>query len=376
LSRVDWQRCTNGSDEMRESNRKRGLALAGLLLGIGILLIGAAVIIRPEIMGFSFGSGRSFTGMKFNEDFSVTITEKINSLEIDSQNGKVEVVGWDRDYVEIKVERSIRVADEDLKEEYLEETRPNINAADGKLTVIVPRLSQTNEFMGQETTIYMNIPSETVEDILVNTSNGAMVFKSLNASIRGRSSNGGLELISVSGSMTLETSNSPIFVEECAGVMELRSTNGAFEGKGISGTLIIETSNAPITIERGTLSVSANSTNGAITVTEVTLIGDSNSFETSNAKIVCDAILPDFGVLELLSTNGSIGIFLDDSIRAEISASTTNGTVNLKGLTVGVIISSSTSLRGTLNGGNGLLITMKTSNSNISIVKRNAEDSI
>jgi len=80
----------------------------------------------------------------------------------------------------------------------------------------------------------------------------------------------------------------------------------------------------------------------------------------------------DFGVLELLSTNGSIGISLDDSIRAEISASTTNGTVNLKGLTAGVISSTLTSLRGTLNGGNGLLITMKTSNSNITIDKRDA----
>jgi hypothetical protein len=81
-------------------------------------------------MGFSFGSGRSFTGMKYHEDFSVTITEKPNSLGIDSLNGKVEVVGWDRDYVEIRVEQSIRVADENLKEEYLEKTRPNINAAD------------------------------------------------------------------------------------------------------------------------------------------------------------------------------------------------------------------------------------------------------
>jgi len=361
---------------MRETIRKRGLALAGLLLGIGVLLIGAAVIIRPEILGFSLGSGWSFTGMKFNEDFSETITETIYSLEIDSQNGKVEVVGWDRDYVEIKVERSIRVANENLKEEYLEKTRPVIDAVDGKLTVIVPKLSQTNEFRGQATTIYLSVPSEPVEDITVNTSNGAMVFRSLNASIRGRSSNGGLELISVSGSITLETSNSPIFVEKCAGIMELRSSNGAFEANGISGTLIVETSNAPITIEKGTISVSANSTNGAITVTESTLIGDRNSFETSNAKIVCDAILPDFGVLELLSTNGSISIFLDDSIRAEISASTTNGTVNLKGLTVGVISSSSTSLRGNINGGNGVSITLKTSNSDIVIEKREINGSV
>ncbi|PZC52234.1 MULTISPECIES: hypothetical protein [unclassified Mesotoga] len=93
---------------MREIIRNRGLALAGLLLEIGVLLIGAAVIIRPEILGFSFGSGWSFTGTKFNEDFSETITEKINSLEIDTLNGKVEVVGWERDYVEIKVEQSIR----------------------------------------------------------------------------------------------------------------------------------------------------------------------------------------------------------------------------------------------------------------------------
>ncbi|WP_375232243.1 hypothetical protein [Mesotoga sp. TolDC] len=230
--------------------------------------------------------------------------------------------------------------------------------------------------MGQATTIYLSVPSETVEDIMVNTTNGAIVFKSLNASIRGRSSNGGLELISVSKSIKLETSNSPIFVEECAGIMELRSTNGAFEAKGISGTLIVETSNAPITIEKGTINVSANSTNGAIIITESSLLGDRNCFETSNAKIVCDAILPDFGVLELLSTNGSISIVLDDSIRAEISASTTNGTVNLKGLTVGVISSSSTSLRGSLNGGNGLSINMKTSNSNITIDKLDAEDSI
>ncbi|RLL81713.1 DUF4097 family beta strand repeat-containing protein [Mesotoga sp. BH458_6_3_2_1] len=361
---------------MRKTNRRRGLALAGLLLGIGVLLIGAAVIIRPEILGFSFSSGWSFNGVKFNEDFSETVTEKINSLEIDSQNGKVEVVGWNRDYVEIKVERSIRVADENLKEEYLEKTRPVINAMDGKLTVIVPKLSQTNEFRGQATTIYLSVPSETVEDITVNTSNGAMVFRSLNASIRGRSSNGGLELISVSGSITLETSNSPIFVEECAGVMELKSTNGAFEASGISGTFIIETSNAPITIKKGTINISANSTNGAITVTESTLFGSGNYLKTSNARILCDALLPETGVFEIMTTNGQVNLLVDDSLKAEFDASTTNGSVNLKDLMVAVISSTSTSMKGNLNGGNGLLITLKTSNSNISIQNRKKENSI
>jgi len=352
----------------------KGLAVAGLLLGIGLLLIGIAVILRPEIARFGMSSDWSITGIKFTRSFTETITENTKFIEVETINGKVAVTGWDKDYIEILVEQSIRVSNEDLEDEYLQKTTPIISIEEGKLMIVTPVLQRTNELRGQGASIYLSVPKKHLEDIKVRTSNGAMTFKSIAASISGRSSNGGLELISVSGAVTLETSNAPIFVEDSAGTMELRSTNGSFNGRRISGSFVIETSNAPVTIEDGDLNLSVSTTNGAITITESTLFGSENYLKTSNARILCDALLPETGVFEIMTTNGQVNLLVDDSLKAEFDASTTNGSVNLKDLMVAVTSSTSTSMKGNLNGGNGLLITLKTSNSNIMIENRRSDD--
>ena len=90
----------------------KGLAVAGLLLGIGLLLIGIAVILRPEIARFGMSSDWSITGIKFTRSFTETITENIKFIEVETINGKVAVTGWDKDYIEIFVEQSIRVSNE------------------------------------------------------------------------------------------------------------------------------------------------------------------------------------------------------------------------------------------------------------------------
>lgn len=146
------------------------------------------------------------------------------------------------------------------------------------LVVVVQRLSQTNEFRSQGAVIRVSLPAGYLEDIGVRTSNGPMVFNSVNASIMGKITNRAIELTSVSGNVKLETSNAPIVLENCAGVMELKSTNGAFKGNGINGSLVIETSNAPITIEKANVNVSASTSNGLISVVDSVLFGRSNVF--------------------------------------------------------------------------------------------------
>lgn len=66
---------------MKSSYRKKGLAIAGLLLGVGLLLIGSAVIIRPEIVRFNFDSFWSINGVKYSRSYVQTIgqTELVRS---------------------------------------------------------------------------------------------------------------------------------------------------------------------------------------------------------------------------------------------------------------------------------------------------------
>lgn len=136
----------------------KGLAVAGLLLGIGLLLIGIAVILRPEIARFGMSSDWSITGIKFTRSFTETITENIKFIEVETINGKVAVTGWDKDYIEILVEQSIRVSNEDLEDEYLQKTTPIISIEEGKLMIVTPVLQRTNELRGQGASIYLSVP--------------------------------------------------------------------------------------------------------------------------------------------------------------------------------------------------------------------------
>ena len=139
--------------------------------------------------------------------------------------------------------------------------------------------------------------------------------------------------------------------------------NGSITLEDVTGNPVLSTSNGSITATNITGIVTARSSNGNITVTGVRGLGD---LRTSNGNI--DAELPALHEnLEIRTSNGSITLFLDSALEADLEASTSNGTVDASNLNVDITELEQTSLAGSMNGG-GRSISISTSNGSIDLM--------
>ncbi|HNR80526.1 MAG TPA: DUF4097 family beta strand repeat-containing protein [Mesotoga infera] len=355
---------------MKGFERKLGVAWVGILLAIGLILIGVAVAIGPAGIDFGFDFGWSLDGQRFDRSYQESLNDAIKSIDIYTLNGEVEIIGWEESFISLEVKQTVKVSSEDLKEKYFEETKPVVTVLDGLLKIVTPRLQQTGEFRGQGASIYLRVPIELLKEVVARTSNGKMKAASLNSYINVESSNGGIEVYSINGRVVAETSNGPINARDIIGPMQFQSSNGSFTGTRLEGDLRITTSNASINVENSSSNISALTSNGSINITDCTLMGTTNSFRTSNSKVTVNSALPSQGTLELTSSNGQIVLFVPEDIRAYIDASTSNGRVDITGLSITVSSMSKTSIKGNLNNGSDLDITLRTSNADIVIKKK------
>lgn len=357
---------------MKLFERNRGIAVVGILFAVGLILMGAAIIVGPAGFGsdFSFNFGSSNLGERFEREYNESLYQIIEAIDIYTLNGAVEVIGWERDYAAIEVRQSVRVSSEELKDDYFERTKPEITVSENTLKIVTPRLQLTAELKGYGTSIYLKVPTALIKETQVRTSNGNMRFSSLNAYINASGSNGGIDISTVNGKIVAKTSNGRIEAIDIFGSMEFESSNGSFTGKRLEGDLRISTSNASINIDSSISTVVANTSNGSINVTGSTLVGTKNSFRTSNGKIIIDSILPESGELEIESSNGQITLYLPDSINAHIDALTSNGKVDINGLPITISSMTKTSVKGNLNGGSDIDISVKTSNADINLRKK------
>jgi DUF4097 and DUF4098 domain-containing protein YvlB len=131
--------------------------------------------------------------------------------------------------------------------------------------------------------------------------------------------------------------------------LEVEDTNGAIDISDVRGSHRVSTTNGHIELLRCAGDVEAETTNGHIRaeLTEVTA-GKSMRLET---------------------TNGGITVALPRAIAARVDASTTNGSVKTD-LPITTTEVKRTSIRGTLNGGGGGELRLRTTNGSITIEAR------
>jgi hypothetical protein len=122
------------------------------------------------------------------------------------------------------------------------------------------------------------------------------------------------------------------------------TTNGAVTLTGLSGPVTARATNGTVTGKDLRGSVQARTTNGAVNV-ELAAVADKVALGT---------------------TNGGVILTLPDTARADLSASVTNGGINVSGLNLEVSEQSRRRLEGRLNGG-GAKIELRTTNGGIRI---------
>jgi DUF4097 and DUF4098 domain-containing protein YvlB len=127
--------------------------------------------------------------------------------------------------------------------------------------------------------------------------------------------------------------------------VDLQTTNGAVEVDGVTGDSELKTTNGAISGTAMSGRVTAHTTNGSVHMALVSLVGP----------------------VELGTTNGSVSLTLPPQAKADLSATTVNGRIDLSGVQLTSTGSESRRhVEGMLNGG-GTPIRLTTTNGSIRV---------
>jgi len=142
------------------------------------------------------------------------------------------------------------------------------------------------------------------------------------------------------------------------------TSNGAIIIEDVKGNITADSSNGAITIDNVDGFVAATTSNGRIVVTDSSGI---NNLHSSNGII--NAEIYDFQQNITISTsNGRITVYINPLLNAYIEMETSNGQININGITLNLTTNEEKHKQGSLGeGGNKIYI--KTSNGDINLYK-------
>ncbi|ELZ89513.1 hypothetical protein C453_00515 [Haloferax elongans ATCC BAA-1513] len=208
---------------------------------------------------------------KSEEHTTDTFNETYNATEIsvNTDVGSVSVTGADREAVELEIEQSGSVSSLDRTTLTVDKSDSTLNVTVNYEQTIMERFGLTDDSR-PNSEIALTIPHE-LERAVLETENGAIDVRDIEATVTASSTNG------------------EVGVDNVSKIAGLKSTNGNIDAvsKALADEALIETTNGDVTLETDAL-------NGDVT------------FE---------------------STNGEIDYMLGDIVDATVTVSTTNGEI-------------------------------------------------
>jgi DUF4097 and DUF4098 domain-containing protein YvlB len=280
---------------------------------------------------------------RYKEEFSST--HKLASggrVVLEGFNGSVEVVGWDREEVEVAGTKQA------AREEVMQAIKVDVTADAGMVRIRARKPQEMNCNCGVK--FQLKVPKKVVlEDI--GTSNGSLRLESVNGSARMHTSNGSVHVWGVTGDIDMATSNGSIDVDKFAGAAELKTSNGRVKASGVEGAFSARTSNGSIDVDIEALDkgrpLVLSSSNGSINV---------SLRKWQNNEVRAS------------TSNSSVNVRLPEGVAAEVKAATSNGHITTD-FEVATTQKSKTRMNGRIGGG-GALLDLSTTNGNIRLMKR------
>lgn len=280
---------------------------------------------------------------RYKEDFAYN--HKLASggrVMLESFNGSVEVLGWDKDSVDITGAKYAS------REEVMRDIKIDIVAEADSIRIRAIRPIERNCNCGAR--FVLKVPKKSLLDN-IQSSNGSVRVESVTGNARLKTSNGSIRVWGVTGTLDASTSNASIDVGQFQGAATLHTSNGRIKADGVNGAFEAHTSNASIDAQIASLesgrTLEAHSSNGSINLT---------LDKWANNEI------------KATTSNSSVNLRLPEGLHADLRASTSNGNITTD-FEVATSQFSKTRLNGRLNGG-GALIDLSTSNGNIRLMKR------
>lgn len=173
-----------------------------------------------------------------------TITEEIHhtyelaaggTVDLSNVNGEVTVEAWDRDEVELHVEKKVKARGRDTAEEAMRAFRVEIEATGDRVRVETRKPRGDDGVLGwifgsnvQYSADYrVKVPRRT--DLVAESVNGAVRVDGVDGDVDAETVNGRVTLTGVSGRVSASTVNGGLTVRDARGAVSARSVNGSME---------------------------------------------------------------------------------------------------------------------------------------------------
>jgi len=196
---------------------------------------------------------------------------------------------------------------------------------------------------GRQLSIEVRMPK--TGDLHVETSNGGVDVSSINGSVVIHTSNGGIRAEQLTGKIDVSSTNGGITLNALKGAVTAGTTNGAIRAGGLDGQCELSTTNGSVHVAGRLDALKVSSGNGSVVA------------EAAPGSTVAS----DWSIR---TTNSSVSLAIPPGLKANLDASTSNGhvTVDLPG----DASRSESEVRTALNGG-GHQVSVRTTNGAIHV---------
>ena len=294
-----------------------------------LVLIGSLTLLCGCGMDFDLGPRAT---QEFHYSYAM---QPGGHLEVDNHNGSIEIIGWDRDAVDVSGTK-YAPSNEELKE-----VRIKVDVS-GAIASIVTESPQGWGNYGVNYTIHL--PRNTAVS-RAKSSNGSVSAEDMSSGGSLVSTNGRISLRRDDGNFDARTSNGNVEFEDCTGVERAETTNGSIRGQLKSGAFEVRTSNGSVDLALSkplpNATLRANTTNGSIKLALDNFAGNPIRAET---------------------THGSVTLRLPHDTDAHIDAHTNLSTISSE-LSVAAEESDKHELRGQIGKGGPLISAITTTGS-------------
>lgn len=192
-------------------------------------------------------------------------------IELETFDGSIEIHSWDRDEVEVEIEKRA------MEQRLVDEMKVTAEQQGNRVVVKVAAPSRSeDDFDGVQIGVHYS-PSARLRVVVPR-----------NSQLAAASADGSISIENVDGKITLKTNDGSVRGSQLAGEITVRSGDGSIRFDRVTGKLDLETDDGSITLEAKPSSLRARTMDGAIRleVQPDTTLNEDWDLQTGDGSIV------------------------------------------------------------------------------------------
>lgn len=259
--------------------------------------------IQPIFISFVLLFGISVSSSVYAEKEEIERTFSVSAngtLKIDSDSGSIEIESWNKNTVEVSIEKYAR------SQKRLDEFEVTVEQRGNDVEII----GDSGRNSRVEVEYVVKVPKQYNLDL--KTGGGSIKVSELEGHVKVHTSGGSIKIGDISnGDVDANTSGGSIKVGDVEGNLKVDTSGGSIRLGKVTGTSDIDTSGGSITLEQGGSDVKAETSGGSINIGPTTGKVD---VDTSGGSIKIDMTEGDVkantsgGSIKVVGSKGSVDV--------------------------------------------------------------------